>query len=496
VDLINTTKPIVGFIDNNVFCSRVIWSETYNINQQDDPNMKTFYYTSIKDISDRQGGINYAYDDESGKGDNLFAITEKGICLLLTNKRLVTDAVGNSLVYLDSGKEGDPTFDTNFLVDEYWVRKDVGCPDEFWRGIAENQNSIFIPNRESVWKMEGLDVEDIGRLQRQMTQKSMYKAEPERGSYYQKLYPVLSSVLTGFTTPMTGIYDRQHNEYWLSIGVNEQIISLPDSIYENTKVIVLNTPPGGGGTIQIYPDTILRLVDYNINDTTEYIVVLPMALEDGDYLNIINDTLNTVLLQNNDLSTTPLLAGVAVTATKISTAQGFKVVAWIPYLGATLVYSDNVKIRNWTGYFDYMFDKLLDVSLLTPTGSQMCVLGFRDKLTYQLNEGTQINGADIISEVLFPIAPEPTATKELIDQTINSNVAPTEADFATTLALMPECIVTNFKNYTNAFYLQVPRKIAPPNHRVQNRSFVEKVINDTDETFVITSIETNYSLLK
>ena len=65
-------------------------SEKRNINEQNDPNLKTFPALNVFDISDSTQEIKFLYDNDSDKGNNLIALTGNGICLLLTDKRIIS----------------------------------------------------------------------------------------------------------------------------------------------------------------------------------------------------------------------------------------------------------------------------------------------------------------------------------------------------------------------------------------------------------------------
>lgn len=195
-------KPQVGFEEKTCFCTRHIWSLKRNINVQDDPNIKTFISLNVFDISDRNGEVKYLYDNDSGKGNNLISITDSGICLLITDKRTISDINSNELFVLDSD---------SLIKGEYWLSKVVGSSGEFWRGIAEYNNTIFIPNSESIYMLSGLELKDILRY--------------NKGSYYDKLHPVLQSVTNNI--PMTAVFNIDNQEYWLYIG-SAEITSIYD----------------------------------------------------------------------------------------------------------------------------------------------------------------------------------------------------------------------------------------------------------------------------
>lgn len=201
------SKPQVGFEEKTVFCTRNMWSLKRNINVQDDPNLKTFLSLNIFDISDRQGEIKFLYDNDSQKGNNLFALTDSGVCLLITDKRTISDINSNDLFALDADK---------LIMGQYWLSKEVGLSSENWRGVAEYNNMLFFPSSESIYLLFGLELKDILRV--------------NKGSYYNRLHPVLQSVTE--SSPMTAVYDIDNKEYWLYIGSTDT-----ESPYDGVETI-------------------------------------------------------------------------------------------------------------------------------------------------------------------------------------------------------------------------------------------------------------------
>lgn len=200
------SKPKVGFKEQTEFGSRVIWSVKRDINVQDAPGLRTFPSTNAFDISDSQGGIKFAYDANSSKGPNLYAITNNGVCLLLTDKTILSDLSGGELGYMAAD---------GFILGEYWLRKDVGMWDEMWRSAAEASvpagpdskeliDALMWANNESVYALMNNSVIDIGEIK-----------------YHSKIYPeALKNIQPGYGTHITGAYDRQHKEYWLHIRLS------------------------------------------------------------------------------------------------------------------------------------------------------------------------------------------------------------------------------------------------------------------------------------
>jgi hypothetical protein len=202
-DRIYTSKPLVGFVEQNWYCSRVIWSIQRAVNAQDVPGLKTFPSLNVRDISDNQGCINYAYDANTGRGTNLYAICSRGICLLTTNKNTLSDANAGQIAYMQAD---------NFISDEYWLSKDVGVPDEMWRTIAETSSAtygearidtLFLANKESAYALYNNNVKDI--------------AKNEYAYHYRIFNDFSTRVRSGFSTHVTAGFDRKHEEYWLHI---------------------------------------------------------------------------------------------------------------------------------------------------------------------------------------------------------------------------------------------------------------------------------------
>jgi len=220
-DRVNVSKPSVGWKEKTRFCTRVIWSQKRSINEQDDPNLKSFPSLNVFDISDAYEEIKFAYDNDSSKGNNLFAITGHGTCLLITDKRILSDFTGTEIANMKT--------ETGFIQGEYWISKDYGCNDELWRGIAEYGNRIWIPNKDGVFQMDGLSLKNIlrGDVSKQSELVSGQYQRREVPGYYKKLMPYISGVLPGYATPVCAVFDVENAEYLLHIG---SVIIVDDSI--------------------------------------------------------------------------------------------------------------------------------------------------------------------------------------------------------------------------------------------------------------------------
>lgn len=200
------SKPEFGFVEKVHFPSRVMWSLPRQINSQDVPGLKSFPANNSFDIDDKQGEIKRAWEATTDKGENLYSITDRGICLLVTQKSILSDVGAGQIAYMSA--------DT-FVKQQYWINKEVGMSDEMWRGAAEGYvpvaledgsemriEALFFPNNESVFRFMNNQVKDIGRI-----------------DYHNTIYTkILSHILPGFRTHITGVFDKYNQEYWLHIN--------------------------------------------------------------------------------------------------------------------------------------------------------------------------------------------------------------------------------------------------------------------------------------
>jgi len=128
------SKPEIGFEEKFDFCNRVIWSLPRATNQQDSPGLKTFLVGNTIDIEDGQGEIKFLYAATySDKGSNIYAITERGVCLLLTQKSILSNIDSNFLTSVSSDQ---------FIAQEFWIDREIGCNGEFWRGKAQGTTGV------------------------------------------------------------------------------------------------------------------------------------------------------------------------------------------------------------------------------------------------------------------------------------------------------------------------------------------------------------------
>jgi hypothetical protein len=153
---IYTTIPTVGFEEQNEFCTRIIWSLRRPINIQNAPGVRTFPANNYFDISDNTGEIKFAWSALSNdKGNNLYAFTNNGVCLLLVDKRVIHEINANELATVGS--------DIGGILNQLWIDQTIGMEDETWRSWAEYSNAIFFANGISAYAFSGNKLVEIAR---------------------------------------------------------------------------------------------------------------------------------------------------------------------------------------------------------------------------------------------------------------------------------------------------------------------------------------------
>jgi hypothetical protein len=199
----HTSKPKVGFEEKTHFCTAVAPSLPRAVNSQDAPGLKTFLAATVYYLNDDTGPIKFAYDAKfEGKGDNIYAVTNKGVCLILTKKSILSNINADEISVMQTDA---------VIQGEYWLSRTIGCNDEMWRSRAdasipiqsqageEKVDACFWGNQESVFMLSMNRVVDI------------------QNDYSSKLKPALSRVLPGYYSLVAGHYDSAYDEYWIQI---------------------------------------------------------------------------------------------------------------------------------------------------------------------------------------------------------------------------------------------------------------------------------------
>jgi len=211
--LLITSVPTVGFIEQTDFCTRIAFSLRRPINAQNTPTVRTFPANNIFDISDDTGEIKFLWSAlSSDKGNNLYAITDSGICLLMIDKRVISEINANELATVGS--------DIGGILNQYWIDKNVGMSDEMWRSWAEYSSTLFFANRQGIFMFSDNSVKDVS----------------DTGFKEMFIERILPYIQDGYGSKMCGAFNLKNKEYILNldksaIPTNTQGYSLiPQSI--------------------------------------------------------------------------------------------------------------------------------------------------------------------------------------------------------------------------------------------------------------------------
>jgi hypothetical protein len=195
------------FTEKFYFPTGLIASLEFNQLAQDVPSLRTFLELNLKTISEENGEIKTIGSALAGGGRNLYAWTDNGVARVLTNKNVLTGADGSNL--------GTQSI-SNYWGQEMWISRNIGSPDQMWqmlvKGYAPAGNgyadSFFWPDRNSIYRMVGDSIIDIGREQ-----------------ILSYALPILRSYSRGYVPGISGIYNKKFNEAWMPI-VNKNVKSL------------------------------------------------------------------------------------------------------------------------------------------------------------------------------------------------------------------------------------------------------------------------------
>jgi hypothetical protein len=154
-DIISSV-PTVGFEEQTDYCTRIVWSQKRPVNVQNSDTVRTFPANNYFDISDDTGCIKFAWSAlSSDKGNNLYAITDSGVCLLLVDKRIIHEINANELATVGS--------DIGGILDQLWLDKNIGMHKETWRTWAEYSNMLFFANGVSAYLFTDNQIKEIAQ---------------------------------------------------------------------------------------------------------------------------------------------------------------------------------------------------------------------------------------------------------------------------------------------------------------------------------------------
>ena len=459
------SKPQVGFKEETEFCSRVLWSIKRNINEQDDPNLKTFLAQNYFDISDNMHEIKFLYDNNSEKGNNLIALTGSGVCLMETDKRIVSQIGGDELLALPADR---------LITGEYWLSKTIGCSGEMWRGIAEYNNNIFFPNSESVYRMAGMQIADIGRNC--------------KGSYHSKLYPVLQNVRAGYGSRIAGVYNVRDNEYWLHINnVPKTIVAIGEWILMNN----LNLPIGS--VLEIRTPFITNvmcpasIMVRDGGDQYEQYYYIKVYSPEARFFKFGSSTVFSTIYGVSFIRLSRMTNETNWTITSVPESE------LLQQEGKTYVFNNDERLLSWSGTFDYYGDKFIN-TYGRDGSKEQCIYMMKNYESYKDNTGDYIGGLSVDGSIMSVVAENGFVTKEFIDQTFNMTQSPSYINYSNNKTTV-EATQDYFKNYTYAWYCQIPRK-ETDRRRFQGQYLVWDCHCNELGDWIVTSVENGYKVIR
>ena len=376
------SKPEFGFEEETEFCVRHMWSLPRATNQQDSPGLRTFPANNSFDISDDRGEIKRLYDDISGKGENIYAITESGICLLLHKKSVLSETTSTELGLLSADR---------FIGGEYWIDRNHGMPDELWRGSFEGP--IIIPTDEGGVRRDALFFTD-GITFLRLADNNV--EDLAKGSYYSRINPVLNKIRPGFLDKITGVYYRDKDEAWLHI-------SRTPTVFDTTFDLPAYEPQNDGDVVKYIGP----------NATTH---VPPAATDVREYF-VCNET--DVIITIMTASPFLLSPGSCV---KVST-DGNMPLVWTaetdePLDAITFIYGQEK--GGFYGTSGFKFDRFVSI------GDR--IFGLRELQDYELDKGYIMNGEPVEGYIIQASAQNQRIEKEFIRIQANSLQKPTRIE--------------------------------------------------------------------
>lgn len=194
-------KPEFGFVEETNLCSAIVWSARAAPNIQNSPGLRTFPASNIYYIQNDTGTINRLFSSPSGAGFNLYALTDRGVVMVLVNKSVAYSADGSSFSLLKNDA---------FILDnsEVWISRNQGMPDPWYQTAAEGaafvgqgtvrQEVLFWYNGETALVLAGQAVIDIAK------------------SRYRKA--IADHIASGSGRTYSGVFDQLNDEYWCVVN--------------------------------------------------------------------------------------------------------------------------------------------------------------------------------------------------------------------------------------------------------------------------------------
>lgn len=203
-------KPLAGYAERTEFLQRLAFSLTKDPAIQNSPSLRTFLPINYYDLKRADlGEITMLYDAVSGQGRNLYAVTEKGMALMLTNKTIMRGAVGEHVSTID--------LEGNFIQDEIWLSTSIGCPRILAR--SKSEGTIETPNGQFVQALSWVNNKGVMLFYNNDVKNII-------ANWRDTLFGVCKSLPggTNFPTLLTS-FNEKENELWVQMSGNTYVFN-------------------------------------------------------------------------------------------------------------------------------------------------------------------------------------------------------------------------------------------------------------------------------
>jgi hypothetical protein len=129
----------------------------------------------------------------SDKGNNLYAFTDSGVCLLLVDKRIIHEINANELATVGS--------DIGGILNQLWIDRTTGMSDETWRSWAEYSNAIYFVNERKVYSFIDNQLTDL----------------TDTGFFEMFTRLFASKLKDGYESKLCGVYNSKTSEYYFNV---------------------------------------------------------------------------------------------------------------------------------------------------------------------------------------------------------------------------------------------------------------------------------------
>lgn len=480
--------------ENIRYCTRFAWSQTRPIQNYGSPSLKTFRPFNYKDIADKAGDIHKIYVSSDKYGDNVYAMCENDICLVLMRKATLSDAGGNILGTTS-------TSDSEFLSQEQW--QNVGAKKGLQKlhkwtftedgntAFYANKNGVFAFNEESSGSGKSTDI-SFGQRERLINY-----IEEQFGTLF------LTTIANGknivdLECQGYGFFDNKFKEYGF-----------------NVKFPIVDTTPyriqEWEGVLTNYFDitqcqNILFEIRNNPDIITSEILVLVYNGQNENrtyyFRKQINQEFN-IIIKDNGVEQ-PLIT-LALSEEYFVLKKDTELEAWyvtainkemLELIQKLFVYCIKDTVKAWSSEFDYQFDSVLSVD-----GKKY---GFRNLKCYQLEKGGQLNDENILYELTDSINPDKEILgqdKEFIRIQLNTVQKLTDVENLNIDFLQPDedTIVSSLGGASMKTYGGYGNYVTRNNttgKRYQDQRFIYKISYNGADKIAISSVTVQYKMLK